>query len=207
MLLEERLCAGRAGAGGCGRGGQPGGWTRGAGFSLELSLPISASLRAPSPPGCPEVVGRRGPESLPAWVIKPGFPEDCCAPTNPAPSSTRASAGWGGGLDTRAPLSPEWGAGPPSPREAAPPSPRWEIRAAAAGSGRERGWAAGLAAPRGSADKAPAAAFVPFSDGVCSNYLRPGRHMGGGGALRAGAAALAGSPARCGPRPSPIPVP
>lgn len=97
---------------------------------------------------------------------------------------------------------------PPSPREAAPPNPRWEIpAAAAAGSGRERGWAAGPAAPRGSADKAPAAAFVPFSDGVCSNYLRPGRHMGGGGALRAGAAALAGLPARPEPRPAPIPVP
>lgn len=153
-----------------------------------------------------EVVGRCSPEFLPAWVIKQGFPEDWCASTSPAASSTRASAGWGGGQDTRAPLSPEWGAGPPSPREAAPPSPRWEIRAAAAGSGRERGWAAGPAAPRGSVDKAPAAAFVPFSDGVCSNYLRPGRHMGGGGALRSGAAALASLPARCGPQPSPIPV-
>lgn len=85
------------------------------------------------------------------------------------------------------------GRGPPSPREAAPPNPRWEIpAAAAAGSVRERGRAAGPAAPRGSRDKAPAAAFVPFSDGVCSNYLRLGRHMGGGGALRAGAEALAG---------------
>lgn len=183
------------------------GWTCGAVFSHELSLPIFASFRIPSPPGLGEVVGRCSPEFLPAWVIKQGFPEDWCAPTDAAASSARASAGWGGSLDTRAPLSPEWGPGPPSPREAAPPSPRWEIRAAAAGSGRERGWAAEPAAPRGSADKAPAAAFVPFSDGVCSNYLRPGRHMGGGGALRAGAAALAGLPARCGPRPSPIPVP
>ena len=68
------------------------------------------------------------------------------------------------------PLFPRngWGDGsrPPSPREAAPPNPRWEIPVAAAGSGRERGRAAGPAAPRGSGDKAPAAAFVPFSDGV-----------------------------------------
>lgn len=77
----------------------------------------------------------------------------------------------------------------------------------AAGSGRERGRAAGPAAPRGSADKAPAAAFVPFSDGVCSNYLRPGRHMGGGGAHDAWAAAFAALRARCGPWRSPIPVP
>lgn len=63
-----------------------------------------------------EVVGRCIPEFLPAWVIKQGFPEDWCAPTNPAASSTRASAGWGGGLDTRAPLSPEWGGqDPPAP--------------------------------------------------------------------------------------------
>ena len=113
--------------------------------------------------------------------------------TNPTASSTRVSARWGDRLDTRAPLSPESGGwGPPSPREAAPPNPCWEIPASAAGSGREKGRATGPAAPRGSADKAPAAAFVPFSDGVCSNYLRPGRHMGGGGALRAGAEALPG---------------
>lgn len=72
-----------------------------------------------------------------------------------------------------------------------------------AGSGREKGRAEGPAAPRGSADKAPAAAFVPFSDGVCSNYPRPGRHMGGGGAHGAGAAALAGLPAPASRAPAP----
>lgn len=155
-----------------------------------------------------EVVGGTSPEFFPAWVINQGFPEDQSERTNPAASSARASAGWDEGLDTQAPLSPKWdvgGYGSRSPREAAPPNPRWEIPAAATGSGRERGRAAGPAAPRGSADKAPAAAFVPFSDGVCSNYLRPGRHMGGGGALRAGAATLVGLPALCGLRQSPFP--
>lgn len=91
----------------------------------------------------------------------------------------------------------------PAPSDAAPPNPRWEIPVVPVGSGREKGRAEGPAAPRGSADKAPAAAFVPFSDGVCSNYPRPGRHMGGGGAHGAGAAALAGLPAPASRAPAP----
>lgn len=84
-----------------------------------------------------------------------------------------------------------WGHGTPTPSPAAPPNPHWEILVvAAAVGGRERGRVAGPAAPRGSSDKAPAAAFVPFSDSVCSNYLRPGRHMGGGGAHGSRAAAF-----------------
>lgn len=103
-------------------------------------------------------------------------------PTNPTASSTYMD---GVGAWTRGvPLSQGWlgdGRGPPSPREAAPPNPRWEIpAAAAAGSRRERGRAAGPGGGgRGSPwerDKAPAAAFVPFSGSVCSDYLRPGRH-------------------------------
>lgn len=79
-----------------------------------------------------EMVGRRRPEFLPAWVIKRGLPEDSCAPTGPAASSPCPSAGWGGGLDTRAPLSPEWGAGPP------PPAPGRQPRLIRAGRSRRR---------------------------------------------------------------------
>lgn len=85
-----------------------------------------------------EMVGRCRPEFLPAWVIKRGLPEDSCAPTGPAASSPRASAGWGGGLDTRAPLSPGMGG-----RTPAPPAPGRQPRLIRAGRSRRRRPAAG----------------------------------------------------------------
>lgn len=138
-------------------------------------------------------------------------------PTNPTASSTPVC--WiGGGLDTRGPSFPEWVGGrprPPSPREAASRLVR-AGRRPGGGGGRQRarkgpGVAGagrrGRRLPAGSGDKAPAAAFVPFSDGVCSNYLWPAAIWAGGGARSArgrGPRWLAGC---YGPWPSPIAVP
>lgn len=88
----------------------------------------------------------------------------------------------------RAPASPGMGVGrTPNPSEAAPPNPRWEIpAAAAAGSGRERGRAAGPRLPVGARTKPQLrllcpfqTAFVPITSGPAAIWAEAARSARG----------------------------
>lgn len=166
--------------------------------SLHLTLPPAQNLgRARS--GGAEPVG-----NIPCLVLNQGFPRTL-HPTLPPPLTRCLLAGVRPGC--QAPLPQNGGAGPPSPSEAAPPNPRWEIpAAAAAGSGRERSGAAAGGSPweRGQSP----------SCGFCALFRRrlsqlPPARPPYGRRRRAprGAGPSQALPLAAGPLPVPIPTP